>query len=144
MEHHHQFVIKVQLMKIIHLTEPDNTIVKKPYACDSRAAEPVATGAGALAAGGSEKHHHHHHDQQEKDQRQMLNRGKSPAKSLSPLKERLTTFFTDGLSAKARQVTNRRYIGSPNKNCSKSKEGDESCSEASPKKNKTPKNKKEE
>ena len=91
----------------------DNTIVKKPYACDSGAAEAVATGAGTATAGvGAEVSSPPSAGERSKTD---VEQGKSQAKSSSPLKERLTTFFTHGLLAKARQVTNRLYR-SPNKN----------------------------
>ena len=93
----------------------NNTIVKKPHACNSGAAEAAAAGAEALppppSAGERSK--------------TDVEQGKSQAKSSSPLKERLITFFTHGLSTKAKQVTKRLYR-SPNKTHSKSKEGDES------------------
>ena len=125
----------------------DNTVVKKPHACDHGAAEAVAAGAGAEAAGagvGAEASTTppppllpSAGERSKTD----VEQGKSQAKSSSPLKERLSTFFTHGLLAKAKQVT-RRLCRSPNKKHSKSEEGNESHSEASPQKKTPQKNKK--
>ena len=104
----------------------NNTMVKKPHACDSRTAEAVGAGVGAEAPPPPPP---------SKGERSKtdVEQGKSQAKSSPPLKERLSTFFTHGLSAKAKHVTGRLYR-SPNKNCSKFEEGDESHSKASPQK----------
>ena len=62
-----------------------NTIVKKPHACDSGAAEAVAVGAGAAAATGvgAEAPPPSAGENSKTD----VEQGKSPAKSSSPLKE---------------------------------------------------------
>ena len=129
--------------------------MKNPHACHSGAAEAVAPGAGAaavvawvgaeaVAAGiGAEASSSPPPPPQaqpppplpsaRETSKTDVEWVKSQAKSSSPLKERLTTFFTHGMSAKAKEVTQRLYI-SPNKNHSKSEEGDESHSKASPQK----------
>ena len=92
----------------------NNTMVKKPHAGNSGA----VVGAGATAAAAAST--------------TDVEQGKSLAKSSSPLKEKFAS-FTQELTARAKQVTERLYK-SPNKKCSKSEEGDESHSEGSPKK----------
>ena len=115
----------------------DNTVVKKHHACDSGAG--AEAGGAVVGAEASTTPPPPPLPSAGERSKTDVEQGKLQAKSSSPLKERLTTFFT--LLAKAKQVTKRLYR-SPNKNHSKSKEGDESHSEASLKKNKTPKNKK--
>ena len=107
----------------------DNTIVKKPHAYDSGAVEAAAAGVGAEAAAagvGAEASPPPPPPLPSAGERSKkdVEQGKSQAKSSSPLKERLATFFTHGLSAKAKEVTTR-LSRSPNKNHSKSEEDDE-------------------
>ena len=102
------------------LMEPNivnNTMVKKPHAGSSGAAAGARPGAATAAASTTD-----------------VEQGKSLAESSSPLKQKLTS-FTQGLTTKAKQVTDRLYK-SPNKKCSKSEECDESDSEASTEKRK--------
>ena len=102
----------------------EETIVKKPHAGNSGAVEAAsAAGAGAEAAAGI--------GAEAELSNTDVEQGKSPTKPSSPLKEKWTK-STHGLLAKAKQVTKRLY--SPNKKCSKSKEGGELHSEGFPQK----------
>ena len=102
----------------------NNTMVKKPHVDKSRTAAGARPGAATAAASTTN-----------------VEQGISLAKSSSsPLKEKWTS-FTQGLSDKAKQVTERLYNKSPNKKCSKLEESDESHSKASTEKKKTPKKK---
>ena len=103
----------------------NNTVVKKPHVDNSRTAAGARPGAATAAAASTTD----------------VEQGKSLAKSSSsPLKEKWTSFI-QGLSDKAKQVTEKLYNKSPNKKCSKLEEGDESHSKASIEKKKTPKKK---